>query len=87
MIGLLQIRGIDRNESDVVAAILCHLPAHGPDVTISCSRVRRIYKAPVLNKQIVLRKEKVWSDCFDLEREPIAQLLSGPHRRRICHAL
>ena len=35
-----QIRGIYRDEPDVIVAILGHLPAHCPDVVVPCSRVR-----------------------------------------------
>ena len=67
-----------RNKSNVVPAILSHLPTHGPNVLVPCPRVRRIYQAPVFDNKIVLWKEKVRPAYLMLEDEPVIT-----HRRSL----
>src|SRR5207249_7104469 len=60
-----------RDESDVVSPILGHLPTHSSYIVVSSSRVRRIYKAPVFDDQIVLWKIEVGLAYLALEYEPV----------------
>jgi len=71
IVKVVHVGWVYRNESDVVPAILSHLPAHGSYIVVPCSRVRRIYQSPVLDDKVVLRKEEVRLAYLVFEDEPI----------------
>jgi hypothetical protein len=48
-----------------------HLPTHQSDVLVLCSRVGRVYQAPVFDDEIVLWTIKVWLAGLVLEDRPV----------------